>query len=176
VRARILLSGKSGTDAPQREAAASDLPPGPASRSGSQAEISRGACCASHVTHPTTPGGAVEGSCAGVPGPLGPDSVWELPRPQIGSHPSARRPRPIPGVTSFGPGTRVPGRSEPQSRSGSREYHPDPGRDRALGGPVILRIVPSPAHPARAERVCPRDTWLPEPRMGGMTRTAPWRG
>jgi len=90
LRARILLSGKSGTDAPQREAAASALPPGPASRSGSQAEISRGACCASHVTHPAAPGGAVKGSCAGVPGPLGPDSVWELPRPQIGSHRALR--------------------------------------------------------------------------------------
>jgi hypothetical protein len=88
--ARFLLSGKSGTDAPRHEAAGSDLPPGPASRSGSQAEISRGACCASHVTHPTTPGGAVKGSCAGVPGPLGPDSVWELPRPQIGSHRALR--------------------------------------------------------------------------------------
>ena len=90
LRARILLSGKSGTDAPQREAAASALPPGPASRSGSQAEISRGARCASHVTHPTSPGGAVDWSCAGVPGPLGPDSVWELPRPQIGSHRALR--------------------------------------------------------------------------------------
>jgi hypothetical protein len=85
-RARFLLSGKSGTEAPRRKAAGSDLPSGPASRSGSQAEISRGACCASHVTHPTTPGWAVNGSCAGVPGPLGPDSVREHPRLQIGSH------------------------------------------------------------------------------------------
>jgi hypothetical protein len=90
-RARFLLSGKSGTEAPRHEDAGSDLPSGPASRSGSQAEISRGACCASHVTHPTTPGGAVKGSCAGVPGPLGPDSVWEHPRPQIGSHRALRR-------------------------------------------------------------------------------------
>jgi hypothetical protein len=86
LRARFLLSDKSGTDAPRREAAGSDLPPGQASRSCSQAEISRGACCASHVTHPSTPGGVVKGSCAGVPGPLGPDSVWEQPRLQIGSH------------------------------------------------------------------------------------------
>ncbi len=84
--ARFLLSGRSGTDAPRHEAAGSDLSSGPASRSGSQAEISRGACCASHVTHPTAPGRAVKESRAGVPGPLGPDSVWELPRPQIGSH------------------------------------------------------------------------------------------
>ncbi len=90
LRARFLLSGKSGTDAPRHVAAGSDLPSGPALRSGSQAEISRGACCASHVTHPTTPGGAVKGSCAGVPGQLGPDSVWEHPRPQIGSHRALR--------------------------------------------------------------------------------------
>jgi hypothetical protein len=81
-RARFLLSGKAGTEAPRHEAAGSDLPSGPASRSGSQAEISRGACCASHVTHPTTPGGAVEGSSGNfhgprsVPtGPFGPKTV-----------------------------------------------------------------------------------------------------
>jgi len=67
-RARFLLSGKAGTEAPRHEAAGSDLPSGPASRSGSQAEISRGACCASHVTHPTTPGGAVGGRVRAFPG------------------------------------------------------------------------------------------------------------
>jgi hypothetical protein len=87
---RFILSGKSGTDAPRHEAAGSDLPSGPASPSGSQAEISRGVCCASHVTHLTTPGGADRGSCAGVPGPLGPDSIWKHPRPQIGPHRALR--------------------------------------------------------------------------------------
>jgi hypothetical protein len=62
--------------------------------------------------------------------------------------PSARRPRPVPEVASIGPGTRVPGRGKPQSRSGSREYHPDPGRDRAHGGLVHHRIVPSSRTPS----------------------------
>ncbi len=77
--ARFLLSGKSGTDAPRYEAAGSDLPPGPASRSGSQAEIFRGACCASHLTHPSTPvgGRAFPGRWARTPSGniLGPRSV-----------------------------------------------------------------------------------------------------
>jgi hypothetical protein len=103
-RARFLLSDKSGTDAPWLKAAGSDLPSGPASRSGSHAEIFRGACCASHVTHPATPGRVAQGSCAGVPGPLGPDSVWELPRPQIGSHRALR-----PDDRNQSPRSRSPG-------------------------------------------------------------------
>ncbi len=160
LRARFILSGKSGTDAPRHEAAGSDLPSGPASRSGSQAEIFQGACCASHVTLPATPGRVVQGSCAGVPGPLGPDSVWELPRPQISSHralqPDDRDQSPRSRASGLVPACLVAvSHNQGQGRANTIRT---PGETAPTAVPCTTGSCPPPARPARAERVYPRDT------------------
>ncbi len=85
--------------------------------------------------------------------------------------PSARRLQSIPEVTSTGPGTRVPGCGKPQSGQGhANTIRTDrtPIETAPTAVPCASGSCPPSARPARAERVYPRDTWLPEPRVGGM--------
>jgi hypothetical protein len=112
---------------------------------------------------PATPGRVAQGSCAGVLGQLGPDSVWEhhpSPRPQIGSHQALR-----PGDRDQSPRSRAPGlvlaclvavsRNQGQGRANTIRT---PGETAPTAVPCITGSCPPPARPARAERVYPRDT------------------
>ena len=86
MRSRTLPSqAQSGSRPPLLMGCSADCLSGPASRSGQGAELFRGARCASHESAPTLARSGRLVVCWRSQA-VGPDSVWEQPRLQIGSH------------------------------------------------------------------------------------------